>query len=322
MHPDTYPRLVGDVGGTHARFGWLAAPDAPISDMATYPNAAHAGLLDAMRHYLAQHAKPQPAWCAIGIANPVSGDHVQMTNLSWSFSIRELREALGLERLLVLNDFTALALSLPGLGPGELRAIGGGEARAGAPKALLGPGTGLGVSGLLPVPGGHWVAINGEGGHATLAAGDDFEAEVIAVLRRRFEHVSAERALSGPGLENLYEAVCTLAGRPAAVLGAPAIAQAALGGGDADCVAALELFCALLGSVAGNLALALGAHGGVYIGGGIVPRLGDWFARSRFRECFVAKGRFRGYLDAMPTWVITAENPALLGAARALDGPG
>lgn len=320
MPSDTHPRLLGDIGGTHARFGWIEAPGAPLADVASYRNADHAGLPEVMRHYLDAHGKPAPAWCALGIANPVEGDRVRMTNLAWSFSIAELQRSLGLRRLLVINDFTALALSLPVLQAHELRQVGGGAAQPQAPKALIGPGTGLGVSGLLPVPGGQWLALRGEGGHATLAAADEAEAEVIALLRRRFGHVSAERALSGPGLEHLHQAVCALAGRPAAVSGAPAILAEALAGGDADCVRALDLFCALLGSAAGNLALALGAHGGVYIGGGIVPRLGEAFARSRFRERFADKGRFRPYLEGIATFVITAEHPALLGAARALDG--
>jgi glucokinase len=191
--------------------------------------------------------------------------------------------------------------------------VGGGSA------ALLGPGTGLGVSGLLPGPAG-WVPISGEGGHVTLGSADPFEAAVLAELAARFGHVSAERALSGPGLENLYRATCRVLGRPALELAAPAISAAALARQDAACEQTLALFCGLLGHVAGNLALTLGARGGVYIGGGIVPRLGEAFDRSPFRERFEAKGRFSAYLAAVPTWVLTADtSPALLGAARALD---
>ncbi|HWP19233.1 MAG TPA: glucokinase [Burkholderiaceae bacterium] len=323
----SYPRLVGDVGGTNARFAWMAGPDTGLEKVVTLPVAEHAGLREAIEHYLRSEGLPRPAGAAIGIANPVMGDRVQMTNHDWSFSIRELQQALGLGRLLVLNDFTALALALPGLTPNERRQVGGGEPVAGAPVALLGAGTGLGVSGLVPsspMAGwgrgpARWIPLEGEGGHVTLAATDDREEAVLRLLRRRHGHVSAERAVSGPGLENLYQAVCELDGKAAQPLDAPVIAQTALRHGDACCVAALELFCAFLGTVAGNLALTLGARGGVYIGGGIVPRLGHWFDGSRFRERFEAKGRFRPYLEAIPTWVVQAQAPGLLGAARALD---
>jgi glucokinase len=270
---------------------------------------------------LARLGRAAPPWCAIGIANPITGDRIQMTNCDWAFSISGMQQALGFERLVVINDFTALALALPDLQSSELHQLGGGAAVPRAPVALIGPGTGLGVSGLLTgdAP-GRWVALQGEGGHVTLAAANPREAAVLQALRDEFGHASAERAISGQGLEALYAAVCTLdkvAGF--APLPAAEITQRALAGRDAQCVEVLDLFCGFLGSVAGNLALTLGAVGGVYIGGGIVPRLGDAFTRSRFRACFEDKGRFRGYLQAIPVYVIhTQVSPALLGAARAL----
>ncbi len=316
-----YPRWVGDIGGTNARFAWLAAPGAGLSDEATYPCADHPTLLAAMQHYLRQHGKAVPRWAAIGIANPVTGDRVQMTNHHWSFSIDEVRQQLGLERFIVINDFTALALSLPSLKAEDLRKIGPGVAVPNAPIALLGPGTGLGVSGLLPGRGGQGlVPLAGEGGHVTLAGTNEAEDVVIAALRRRFGHASAERALSGPGLVALHAAVAELAGAPAPALSAAEITTAALAGTDPLCDRTVDLFLALLGTVAGNLALTLGARGGVYIGGGIVPRLGDRVLSSPLRERFEAKGRFRDYLRQMPLLVIQARtSPALWGAARALD---
>ena len=321
MQATTYPRLVGDIGGTNARFAWLEAPGAPLEAVATYRGAEHATLLDAMRRYLADHDKPAPRWCAIGIANPVTGDHVKMTNHHWSFSISEVQRSLGMDRFLVINDFTALALALPVLSPSDLRQVGGGQAVPNAPLGLLGPGTGLGVSGLLPAVAGHGeIPINGEGGHTTLAAMDDDEEAVIRVLRARFGHVSAERAVSGIGLLNLHAAVCELAGVPVPPMSPADISAAALAGSDPHCVRTLDLFCSFLGNVAGNLALTLGARGGMYIGGGIVPRLGDWFARSKFRQRFEEKGRFRAYLESIPTYVVQAGTPpALTGAARALE---
>jgi len=314
-------RLLGDVGGTNARFAWQEAQGTPLRDIATLPTADHATLADAITAYLKGLGRAAPPWCAIGIANPITGDRIQMTNCHWAFSISGMQQALGFERLIVINDFTALALALPDLQPAELRQLGGGAAVPGAPIGLIGPGTGLGVSGLLAgdAP-DRWIPLQGEGGHVTLAASNAREAAVLQVLRDEFGHASAERAISGQGLEALYAAVCTLDAiggfRP---LPAAEVSQRALAGQDAQCVEALDLFCGFLGSVAGNLALTLGARGGVYIGGGIVPRLGDAFTRSRFRACFEDKGRFRAYLEAMPVFVIhTTVSPALLGAARAL----
>ncbi|KQW36522.1 glucokinase [Rhizobacter sp. Root404] len=314
-------RVLGDVGGTNARFAWQDGDGAPLRDIATIPTADHPSLAAALAHYLHGLERAAPPWCAIGIANPITGDHVQMTNSHWSFSIEAVRRELGFERLVVINDFTALALAIPDLAPGDLRQLGGAAAVDGGPIALVGPGTGLGVSGLVPgSEAGRWVALQGEGGHVTLAATNDREAAVLGVLRERFGHASAERAVSGQGLEALHAALCTLDGADdAAPPTAAEISRLGLAGSDARCVEVLDLFCAFLGNVAGNLALTLGARGGVYIGGGIVPRLGDAFARSRFRACFEDKGRFRGYLASIPVYVIHAEvSPALLGAARAL----
>ncbi len=326
-----YPWLVADIGATNARFGWLAAANAPIERIATLPCTDHPGLEAAIRAYLEGFGAPPPEAVAIGIATPVTGDRVSMTNRDWSFSIAELQAALGLRALAVVNDFTALALALPGLSDRDRMLVGGGQAIAGAAIALLGAGSGLGVSGLLPgATSGSWLPISGEGGHVTLAAEDDREAAVIGVLRRRYGHVSAERALSGPGLVDLYTALRQIesAANDTAELHGAAEVLARAAAGDRIAAATLDLFCGWLGQVAGNLALTLGARGGVYIGGGIVPRLGTAFAASPFRERFESKGRFRPYLAAIPVWVITAsESPALAGAARALErqlaaGPG
>lgn len=315
-------RLLGDIGGTNARFAWQAVAGAPLQDIQALPTADHPSIAAAMRHYLTSTGRAAPPWCAFGIANPITGDHVQMTNSPWSFSISALQRELGFERLRVINDFTALALALPDLAPDERHQVGGGAPEPDAAIALIGPGTGLGVSGLVPgtVP-GTWVPLQGEGGHVTLAATTEREAAVLAVLRERFGHASAERAVSGMGLEAVYAALGVLdaAGAAAEPRQAPEITAAALAGSDARCAEAVALFCGFLGNVAGNLALTLGARGGVYIGGGIVPRLGTLFDRSPFRERFEAKGRMRSLLEPIPVYVIEAHvSPALLGAARAL----
>jgi glucokinase len=319
--PASYPRLLGDIGGTNARFGWLAAPGESPGLLASYRCAEHASLQDAMRHYLDEHGLGSPRWCAVGIANPVVGDLVRMTNHDWQFSIEEVRRRFGMERLLVINDFTALALALPALRPSDLRQVGAGAPAVHAPLGLIGPGTGLGVSGLLPANGARSaIPINGEGGHVTLAGTTAQEDAVILRLRERFGHASAERAVSGPGLVNLYQALCEIDGVPSEPLDAAGVTARAAPGGDTRCGQAVDLFFAFLGTVAGNLALSLGARGGMYIGGGIVPRLGDRIDRSAFRERFDAKGRFRDYLSGIPTYVVQAKtSPALLGAARALE---
>ncbi|MBX3607519.1 MAG: glucokinase [Piscinibacter sp.] len=321
MDSTGYPRLVGDIGGTNARLAWHAAAGAAPTDVVALPCADHVSLEAAMRHYLGAIGRSAPRWCAIGIANPVVGDQVRMTNHDWSFSIEAMRRSLGFERFLVINDFTALALALPALAPGDVRQVGAGRAVPDAPLGLLGPGTGLGVSGLLPARSGlRSTPVTGEGGHVTLAATDDLEEAVVRRLRERFGHASAERAVSGPGLVNLHEAVCHVRGVEVPAVDPAEITRRAEQGEDPHCVEALDLFFAFLGTTAGNLALSLGTLGGMYIGGGIVPRLGDRIDRSLFRERFEAKGRFRAYLQGVPTYVLQAGvSPALIGASRALD---
>lgn len=321
-HPAPYPRLLGDIGGTNARFGWQASENAAISQVQVLPCAEHASLLEAVQSYLRQQGLSAPDCAAFGIANPVTGDLVAMTNHHWRFSVSALREGLGLARFLLLNDFTALALSLTQLPPAEKRAIGGGQAAPDAAIGLIGPGTGLGVSGLLPL--GHqnkWLPISGEGGHVSLGAANALEFAAIELLRKRYGHVSAERVISGAGLVDLYHALCELkdgAGReittPAEVLARAQELPASTAN------EALDMFCGFLGSVAGDLALTLGARGGIYIGGGVVPRLGERFAASPFRARFEDKGRFKSYLQAIPTWVIDSPvSPALQGASQALS---
>jgi len=317
-----FPRLLGDVGGTNARWAWQAAPGAALTPVQVLACGDYPTIEACLRAFLAAHGLPTPRAVAFGIATAVTGDAVQMTNHPWRFSIEALAASIGTERLVVLNDFEALAHAVPVLPGSELIDVGRGKAVAGANLAVIGPGTGLGVSGLVADGHGDWRVIVGEGGHVTLPAATAREASLLAVLRERFGHVSAERALSGPGLVNLYEAICTLDGEsPAALEPADVLARAVANGVPADpqCAEALNTFAALLGNAAGNLALTLGARGGVFIGGGIVPRLGARFAALPFRERFESKGRFRGYLETIPTRVIVADAPALLGAARVLD---
>lgn len=317
-----FPRLLGDVGGTNARWAWQAGPGAAFEHVRVLACSNFDAIDACIAHYLRSEGLSPPRAAAFGIATAVLDDSVAMTNHAWRFSITALQRALGVERLLVLNDFEALALALPALAPGEMCQVGGGAAVAGANLAVLGAGTGLGVAGLIADGHGGWNPVVGEGGHATLAATTAREASLLAVLRERFEHVSAERVLSGPGLVNLYAAVCTLNAEVAQALEPADVLSRGLGESGARCplcAEALEHFAAFLGNAAGNLALTLGARGGVYLGGGIAPRLGRRLEGLPFRARFEDKGRFRAYLAAIPSWIVTAPAPALLGAALALD---
>ncbi|MCP4662404.1 MAG: glucokinase [bacterium] len=346
-------RLVADIGGTHARFGLV--DDGGVGRIRTLRNAELPGLREAIGAYLERvDPDPSPRHAAVAVAAPAAGDRVELTNLAWSFSIAELREELGLDQLLVINDFVALALALPDLPAETTPLVKDGEATAGAPLAVLGPGTGLGVAGLLPAgegsprggqmggfslaavrrkrclgavlgplsdlgpSNGGWIPLATEGGHRDLAPATEREWQVCEELRAVYGHVSCERVLSGPGMVALYRALCRLAGREDEALEPREIVERA--DGCPRCAETLQLFCAQLGAVAGDLALTLGARGGVFVGGGIVTRMGEAFRRDAFVRRFEAKGRLSDYLRRIPVRRIDHPSPALLGAARALTG--
>ena len=312
-----FPRLLGHITAGCARFGMLLEPGGPLRAVTRYRCAEHPTLWDALARYLSEHAPAAPREAALGVTCEVSGDRVTPQHAAWAFSIARLKQRLGVQRLRVLNDFSALAHSLPALGRAELRRDGGGLEVNGATMALLCPAAGLRVGGLLPP-----AVLVGEGGQVTLSSFDRDEMAVLQWLHRSFDHVSAERVLSAPGLENLHQAVCALGGWRRDSLSPKQVVELALANSDPACVSALAMFCSLLGNVAGNLALTLGARGGLFIGGDIVPGLGEAFARSKFRERFEAKGKFSNYLNAVPTFVVHADvTPALVGASRALDLP-
>lgn len=308
--------LVADIGGTNARFALLE--DGNIRDVRVLACADFPGAAKAVTHYLTEVGGKRPAQAAIAVATSANDDDIQFTNNHWSFSVAELRAAVGFERLLVINDFTSLALSLPHLPSEELVQLGGETAADRAPIALLGPGTGLGVSGLMPMGDSDWSPIQGEGGHVTATALNERQFQIIEQLMRRYPHVSAERIISGQGLVNLYSSIAELEGIEPLPLESRHITQLAMEQSNEHCQEALEIFCQQLGAVAGNLALTLGAFGGVYIGGGIIPKLGEYFPQSGFREAFEAKGRFRDYLEPIPCFAIHSPYPALIGSAQAL----
>jgi glucokinase len=302
--------LLGDIGATNARFALLANGELGrvrtfiVDDFARFDDVVAAFLEDSADQIRATHA-------LIAVAGPVEGAHSALTNCSWLIHAHELRKTFCLEARIV-NDFEATGFSLPCLAAADLYVIGGGQATDGAPMAVLGPGTGLGVACLIPAS-NRSIVLASEGGHTTLAGGCDREDRILDHLRQRFGHVSAERALSGDGLENIYQAIATVEGINATPCDAAGITKSALEGGSQTAVAALETFCALLGSFAGSVALTFGARGGVYIAGGIAPRIVDFLARSEFRRRFEAKGRFQSYLGSVPTKVIVHPAATFVG---------
>jgi glucokinase len=320
--PDSKPKLIADIGGTNARFALLEGDD--VNEEKVFACAQYPTLVSAIEHYLASIGSTgarRPVEAAMAIAGPITGDHIRMTNHVWQFSAATTRRELALSRLIFMNDFTALAMAIRHLPPQELEQIGGGRAVLDATIALLGPGTGLGVSGLVPA-GEQWIPLQGEGGHVTLAVMNEREIAVLAQLRQRFSHVSAERVLSGPGLVNLYDALCAIDGVVPDIVTPKDVTERALTGTCRLSLETLSMFCGLLGTMSGNLVLTLGAVGGLYIGGGIVPKLGSFFATSSFRDRFEDKGRYADYLADVPIYVIRSPLPAFIGLARAFVDPG
>ena len=274
-------------------------------------------MVEAARAYLGDRKVREAVFA---VATPVGVDRIKFTNSPWTFSIEATRKALGLERLEVINDFTAQALAIPVLQEQERAQICNGAPVPGEPIAVIGPGTGLGVAGLVRV-GEAWHPIPSEGGHISAAAHDDVDAAVMAVLRRRLGHVSNERLLAAPGLVNLANALAELAGERLALRDPSEVTARAEADDCPFCAEALTRFSSLLGGAAGDLALMFCARGGVYIGGGLVKRLGALFDVARYRAAFVAKGRFEAYLAAIPTFLVTRQDPGLLGAASLRLGP-
>ena len=292
--------LLGDIGATNARFALLSnGALGPIRNFSVADFPHFTRVIDAFLdgRSVAGHE------AVLAVAGPVSAGRCVLTNCSWIIDHDELSRTFGFAKVRLYNDFEAVARSLPRLTKTDLFCVGTGEPVPGAPMAVLGPGTGLGVACLIPASDTPAV-IASEGGHATMAATSPREDAIIDFLRRQFGHVSAERVVSGSGLENLYHAVVAIDGVDAPKRSAPEIAKA---GSDGTCPCsrmALELFCGMLGTIAGNAGLMFGARGGVYIAGGIAPRIADFIAQSEFRAQFESKGRFRTYLQSIPTGII------------------
>ena len=332
--------LAIDLGGTHVRFRLLGgdARPAPVHVIETSAVASFEHALEQWRDMAGMRER----LAAIGVAaaGPVTGGRARITNTGWVLDARTIARACNARRCLLVNDVTAIAWALPSLDGGSVRWLGGGNPESGtaggtgrcgadargagradvrAALAVIAPGTGLGVSGLVPTETGDFAAIEGEGGHRTLSAQGPKEGAIISILAERFGHPSAERALSGPGIEAIWRALVSLDGaRRDRARTAEEIARDAFGRSDPIAEETITTFTGLLGSVAGDLALTLGARGGVYIAGGIVPEWGERFDAERFLDRFRAKGRFREYLSAIPVHVVTHPYPGLAGVERLL----
>jgi glucokinase len=305
--------VVADVGGTNIRLAVCCNKSGEVSQIRTFACAEFLTLDAALFQYFSTFTEKVSALC-LAIACPVEDDLVSMTNLSWQFSKTALKEKLQLDHLFVINDYTGISLAVPFLNNQEKIQIGSGEADSKGVTAIFGPGTGLGVSHLIHT-GNKWISLDGEGGHVSFSSNSRDQADVLLLLQEQFGHVSAERLLSGQGLVNIYHAICRLEGKQVDFHEPKQVTEAALNDECALAKRSLTMFCQVMGAFAGNLALNLACTGGVYIAGGIVPRFIDFFKDSDFRAFFEAKGRFSSYLVTIPTYLITHDNPGLLGAS-------
>ncbi len=325
-----YPYIVADVGGTNARFALVLGKKEPdgrfvISHQRTYPSIEFEAIEDVARFYMDSLKGIEIHGACLAVAGPVVNDQVHLTNLNWNFSINALTKTLNLDKLEVINDFAAYAFSTSHLHPDHFMTLNQGHPISTSPIAVVGPGTGFGVAALAP-QNGYYNILPTEGGHMTLAASNSLQAEIIACLNAEFDHVSIEKVLSGPGIVNLYRGLATVRGIEAPLLSTAEIVQNALNSNknllnDNDlCLSTLVLFTDWLGSISGDLALSLGARGGIFLGGGILPRITDFIQGSGFMEEFVHKGPMKDYLQQIPVHLVTEGNSALLGAASWFEG--
>jgi glucokinase len=303
-------RLIGDIGGTNARFALSESGEAP-QDERKLSVAQHPGLIEAAQAYLGGRAVEEAVFA---VATPVLGDEVAFTNSPWRFAISEAQERLGLRRLTVINDFVAQAAAIRGLGAADIRGLKPGTARPGRPRVVIGPGTGLGVAFLLD-DGAKARVLPSEAGHSSFSPQDDLQADILRHLRRELGHVSTERLLSGPGLLRVANALAEINGTPVILQQPNEVSERAAAGTCPHCKDALRVFSAILGATAGDMALTVLADGGVYVTGGLCRNLGPLLDVQALRDSFTAKGRFSDYLEAVPISQVMRPHAGLLGAA-------
>lgn len=310
--------LVGDIGGTNARFALVTADSQELKNIQVVPCRDYDNLDNAVSDYLARSGMGPVSRVCVAVACPVQGEQIKLTNAHWAFEKRDMQGRLGVDVFKVINDFTAMALGVRHVGTEHRVQLGGGQADAKRPVLVMGPGTGLGVGGLVPTL-HDWVPLATEGGHVGLAACDEREHGILHQLQARYGRVSAERVLCGEGLVNIYNALRIRDGLEPVECEAADITGDAASGENARAAETLDVFFGWLGRVAGDAALTLGAMGGVYLCGGILPRVLEALTQSRFRQCFEDKGRMSRLLEPVPVWVVTDPYTGLLGAQAALD---
>ena len=312
-------RLIGDIGGTNARFALATQGHPGYRDELTVQSGDYAGIDQAIRYYLDQHHIDRPYSICLAIAGPVTDQKVQLTNNAWFIAAQELERQFSTARVALINDFTAIALSIPVLTSDDYLTIGTVEANSLDQESysigVIGPGTGLGIAGVVQQH-GNPIAITSEAGHMGFAPETPLQTDILVMLRERWPRISVERLVSGQGLENIYWAMNRLNHRPEMSRNAGEIFQRALEDEQSMAYQSVEVFFEILGQVAGDIGLAYGANEGVYIAGGMVKRYPDMLQASQFRACFENKGRHRELMERIPTLLITHPQPGLLGASH------
>ena len=310
--------LIGDIGGTNARFA-LADHSAPgYSNELVLKCADFESANDAIRHYLGSVEAPSPDAICLAAAGPIVGDRVRFTNNDWVIATSDLAGDFSTDAVKLLNDFEAIAYAVPLIPGDDCLPIGLPEARplaqANYTVGVMGPGTGLGAVGLCQ-RNGQIFPIASEASHGGFAPESQVQIDMLAVMRERFDRVSAERLVSGPGLENIYWALTRIHGEQRQHLSAAEIFAKNADSSDSRAAEAVQMFFEILGQVVGDYALALGAHNGMFIAGGIVQRYPELIENSRFRSGFENKGRYRSLMESIPTQLIMHPHPGLLGAS-------
>ncbi len=312
--------LVADIGGTNARFA-ISDGDGALHELRVLHAAKFPKIEEAVAAYFAELKRPRPRQACFAVACPAKGAEIKLTNSSWRFVKEELRQQFQFERFVVINDFEALAASVPVLKGPQLAELRPGDPDPASVSLVIGPGTGLGVGAYVPAGKTAWAVISGEGGHIGFAPNTPQEIRLWQRMREKYGRVSAERVLNGAGLVNVYRFMADEAGQQAGEIDAPEISRRALAGEEVA-INTVLMFFDMLGSVTGDLALAFGSRGGVYIGGGITPKLLEFARRSKLVERFLDKGRVAAILQSMPICVILEERAALYGVRRQFDREG
>ncbi|MCJ8323196.1 MAG: glucokinase [Rhizobiales bacterium] len=318
--------ILGDIGGTNTRLALAQSPNTELLHVEYFENKNFQHLDQIIAKYLKSHGLESPGsvhHAAIAVAGPIKGDRIELTNVNFGFSQLEYKQKFGFKTLKIINDFTALAYCLPHMKASDLLQVGGGKVEENANKLVIGPGTGMGMAALIPcdIAGDnpHWHAIPSEAGHSTFSPNTEREFALVRSLRKQYYRVSIERLISGTGIKTIYDTLAEIDHKQIDDLSPTEITKRALDDADDLAVESLNLFCNILGRTAGDHCLHFSAFGGVYIAGGIVPKILPFFLKSEFRKIFEKKGRMADLTSNVATHIITHKYPALIGALASLD---